>query len=116
MSACDIGVMTWRPRARAARGGSCLVFKSSGSIPLYAYRELVRLVIEGSGSRTALVPAPFLVWEVLAAVTALLPSTPLTRDQVKLMKRDNVVGRGALTLGDLGIRPVALEEVLADCI
>ena len=87
-----------------------------GGPRVYAYRELVRLVIEGSGSRTALVPIPFPMWEVLAAVTALHPSPPLTRDQVKLMKRDNVVGREALTLGDLGIRPVALEEVLTDCI
>ena len=87
-----------------------------GGPRVYAYRDLVRLVLDRAGTRTALVPVPFLVWDVLAATLSLLPSPPITRDQVKLMKRDNVVGREALALSDLGIRPVALEEVLSDCI
>ena len=87
-----------------------------GGPRVYAYRELVRLVIERVNSRTALIPVPFLVWETLAAVLALHPNPPLTRDQVKLMKHDNVVGREALSLGDLGVRPVPLEEVLPDCV
>ncbi len=36
----------------------------------------------------------------------------MTRDQVKLMKSDNVVGEAALTLVDLGIEPTSVEEVL----
>ena len=62
------------------------------------------------------IPIPFLVWNILAAVTAFHPDPPLTRDQVKLMSRDNVVGRQALTLEDLGIRPTPVEEVLSACI
>ena len=85
-----------------------------GGPRVYAYEELVRLVIERVGRRTALLPVPFLVWDVLARVLALHPNPPLTRDQVKLMKRDNVVGREALTLDNLGIRPVLLEEVLPE--
>ena len=73
-------------------------------------------MLEQMARRTVMIPVPFLVWDILAAVTALLPDPPLTRDQVKLMKRDNVVGGQALTLGDLGIRPIPLEEVLPDCI
>ena len=87
-----------------------------GGPRVYAYKELVRLVLERVGGRTALIPVPFLVWDLLAAVMTLHPNPPLTRDQVKLMKRDNVVGRQALTLGDLGIRPVPLEEALPECI
>ena len=87
-----------------------------GGPRVYAYEELVRLVIEGIDRRRALVPVPFLVWDVLAAVAALLPNPPLTRDQVKLMRRDNVVGSEALTLADLGIRPVVLKEALPDYI
>ena len=87
-----------------------------GGPRIYAYVELVRLVLERVGRRTALLPIPFLVWDILAAGLALHPNSPLTRDQVKLMKRDNVVGRDALTLNDLGIRPVLLEEVLPQCI
>jgi hypothetical protein len=43
---------------------------------------------------------------------AFLPNPPLTRDQVKLMKRDNVVKGKELTLQDLGISPVSVEEIL----
>ena len=87
-----------------------------GGPRVYPYRQLVRLVLDEVGARTALVPVPFLAWDVLACGLALLPNPPLTRDQVKLMKRDNVVGRDALILSDLGIRPVPLEEALPDCI
>ena len=87
-----------------------------GGPRVYAYEELVRLVLERVDRRTTLIPVPFIVWDVLAAVMTLHPNPPLTRDQVKLMRRDNVVGGQALTLGDLGVRPVPLEEVLSDCI
>ena len=30
------------------------------------------------------------------------------------MKRDNVVAKSARTLGDLGVAPIALEDVLPD--
>ena len=93
----------------------CRVYELGGP-RVYAYRELVRLVLEGIGRRTVMIPVPFLVWDILAAVTAFHPDPPLTRDQVKLMSRDNVVGRQALTLEDLGIRPTPVEEVLSACI
>ena len=84
--------------------------------PGSGYRDLVRLVLDRTGARTALVPVPFLVWDGLACGMALLPNPTLTHDQVKRMKRDYVVGREALELGDLGIRPILLEEALPDCI
>ena len=43
---------------------------------------------------------------------AILPSPPLTADQVELLKRDNVVSTGALTLAMLGITPTAVEAIL----
>jgi len=44
-----------------------------------------------------------------------LEKTPwplLTRDQVKLLKGDNVVGSGALGLDALGVTPTPLEAIL----
>ena len=87
-----------------------------GGPRVYTYRELVRSVIERIGRRPPAIPVPFPVWDVLAAAMNLLPDPPLTRDQVKLMKRDNVVGERAWTMSDLDIRPVPLEDVLTDCI
>ncbi len=60
-----------------------------------------------------MVPVPFFVWGTLAAVMAFFPNPPLTRDQVKLMKQDNVIEGNELTLEDLGISPVSVEEILS---
>ena len=87
-----------------------------GGPRVYTYRELVRSVVERVGGRPVTVPVPFPVWHMLAAAMTLLPEPPLTLDQVKLMRRDNVVAERAWTLSDLAIRSVPLEEVLADCI
>ena len=87
-----------------------------GGPRIYAYKELVRLVRDRVAGRALVVPFPFLAWDVLAAVMATHPNPPLTRDQVTLMKRDNVVSQQASTLDDLGIRPVSVEEAMPTCI
>ena len=94
---------------------ACRVYELGGP-QVYAYRELVQLVLGHVGRRKAVIPVPFLVWDILARLMALHPNPPLTRDQVKLLKQDNVVGEQALTLEDLGVLPVPVEEVLLDCI
>ena len=60
-----------------------------------------------------MVPVPFFLWDILAAFMAFFPSPPLTRDQVKLMKQDNVIKGNELTLENLGISPVSVEEILS---
>jgi NADH dehydrogenase len=44
----------------------------------------------------------------------LFTNTLITRDQVKLLGRDNVVAPGARGLADLGIAPTAMEAVLPE--
>ncbi len=83
-----------------------------GGPRIYTYKALMSLVLEHVGKRRALVPVPFFVWDALAALLSGLANPPLTRDQVKLMKSDNVVGETALKLKDLGIDPTPVEEVL----
>ncbi len=57
-------------------------------------------------------PIPFWLAEIQAAFLELLPVPPLTRDQVRLLGRDNVVSEGARTLEDLGLTATAIEMVL----
>ncbi len=83
-----------------------------GGPRVYTYKALVQLVLKQLDRRRVLVPVPFFVWDTLAALMAVRPNPPLTRDQVKLMKRDNVIEGEALTLEDLGIGPVSVEEIL----
>jgi NADH dehydrogenase len=82
-----------------------------GGPRVYTYEALVRLVLEQTGRRRLLLPVPYAVWHALAAVTAPLPRRPISRDQVKLMQKDNVVSPGALTFADLGITPSPLEAI-----
>ena len=44
----------------------------------------------------------------------LIHNSVLTRDQVRLLRHDNVVSEGALGLADLGITPTDMEAVLDD--
>ena len=83
-----------------------------GGPRIYTYKALMNLVLEHVGKRRVLVPVPFFVWDTLVALLSVLANPPLTRDQVKLMKSDNVVGETALTLEDLGIDPTPVDEVL----
>ncbi len=83
-----------------------------GGPRIYTYRALLELTLDRVEKRRLLVPVPFFIWDSLAALLAYLANPPLTRDQVILMKRDNVVGGRALTLDDLGIRPTPVEEIL----
>jgi NADH dehydrogenase len=82
-----------------------------GGPRVYSYKALVQLVLEQTGRRRLLLPVPYVAWNALAALTAPLPRPPISRDQVKLMQKDNVVSPGALTFADLGITPTALEAV-----
>ena len=83
-----------------------------GGPRVYTYKALLQLVLKQAGKRRLLVPFPFFLWDILAALMAVLPNPPLTRDQVTLMKGDNVVDGKALTLEDLGIAPASVEEIL----
>ena len=76
----------------------------------YTYRELLEMLQKTEKRKRRLLPVPFLIWETLAAVATLLPNPPLTRDQVTLMRDDNVVSAGTNTFQDLGITPRSLEE------
>ena len=65
-------------RVLADPSTQCRVYEIGGP-QVYAYKELVQLVLEGIGRRTVMIPVPFLVWDILAAVTAFHPDPPLTR-------------------------------------
>ena len=83
-----------------------------GGPRVYDFKTLMALMLSEIHRRRLLVPLPFVVAAVQATLLELLPVPPLTRDQVKLLARDSVVGPGALGLRDLGLAPTALEPIL----
>ncbi len=86
-----------------------------GGSRVYTYREIIEAVLDYRGRRRVLLPIPFGMWTLQAKLLALVPNPPLTEDQVILMRDDNVVGAGVLTLEDLGITPRDLVAMLPVC-
>ncbi|MCH8503888.1 MAG: complex I NDUFA9 subunit family protein [Ectothiorhodospiraceae bacterium] len=81
-----------------------------GGARAYSYRETLELVLEEQHRRRMLLPVPFAVWKLLAALASVLPNPPLTRDQVILMRQDNIPGEAVGTFADLGIEPRDLRS------
>jgi uncharacterized protein YbjT (DUF2867 family) len=84
-----------------------------GGPEVLSFRELMELLLrEIRRPHVALVPVPFGVARLLAWGLEFAPGGMLTRDQVVLLRRDNVVGGAALSLYELGIQPTPLASVL----
>lgn len=83
-----------------------------GGPEVLSYREILERVMRAQGLRKPLLPVPFAVWRLLAAMAGCLPNPPLTRDQVLLMQQDNVAGTEVGHVDDLGILPRSLQEGL----
>jgi NADH dehydrogenase len=83
-----------------------------GGPKVYTLRELLELLLAEIRRKRRFVDLSFGLAGALARLMAVLPNPPLTRDQVELLRSDNIVGPGALGLASLGIAPTAVEAVL----
>ncbi len=87
-----------------------------GGPGVYSFRDLMEIMLHHIQRSRALVPIPFPVAQamgaVLQGVARIGLKPPLTRDQVELLKSDNVAAAGAPGLADLGVEPTTLESVL----
>ena len=83
-----------------------------GGPQVYSFKELMELLLAAIGRRRLLLPLPFALAELQGAVLELLPVPPLTRDQVRLLRHDNVVTAGAPGLAELGITPTSVEVII----
>ena len=83
-----------------------------GGPKVYTFRELIQLLLDEIRRKRLLANLPFGLAAAQARLMSILPSPPLTPDQVELLKRDNVVSSSALTLSTLGITPTAVEAIL----
>ena len=83
-----------------------------GGPTTYTFKQLLQLILRETGRNRALIPIPFALASLKAAFLQLLPTPLLTMDQVRLLKKDNVVSSTAAGLGDLGITPTSVEAVI----
>jgi NADH dehydrogenase len=85
-----------------------------GGPRIYSFRELLQLMLAEIGRKRWLCTLPFALASLQGAIFQSIPfiKPPITADQVKLLKRDNVVGPQAAGFKELGITPSALEPIL----
>ena len=87
-----------------------------GGPSVYTFRALMELMLAEIGKSRALAPIPFPIAGVIGKAGDFLAKAglapPITADQVEMLKSDNVVTPGALSLSDLGIAPQALEPII----
>jgi len=88
-----------------------------GGPEVLTMRESIALILRVIDRHPALVPLPFALAKLKAAVLQFAPGDfKLTPDQVELLKTDNVVSDAAkaagLTLEGLGVQPESMEAIL----
>lgn len=83
-----------------------------GGPEVYTYEELLRELAHLLDTKVRLLPVPYAAWYVLAAVGERLPLIPITRNQVDLMRHDNVASPDKPGLAELGVDRTEMEEVV----
>jgi uncharacterized protein YbjT (DUF2867 family) len=101
---------------QAARGR---VFELGGP-SVYTFRELMDYILKTIDRPRLLIPLPFPVASLMGFFGEMFGALPfvepfLTRDQVTLLKQDNVVGAGGEGLGridEFGVTPESIEAIV----
>lgn len=86
-----------------------------GGPTVYTFKDLMGIMLREIRRRRWLVPVPWGAAEALGGMLEKVPlvDPPLTRDQVEMLKRDNVVSGTLPGLADLGVtRPTAVEVIV----
>ena len=83
-----------------------------GGPDIFSFRRLMEMTLMHIQRRRLLVPVPFFALSCGATIAGLLPNPPITVDQVRLLKSDNIVSEGVRTLRDLGVTPTSVDAVL----
>jgi uncharacterized protein YbjT (DUF2867 family) len=87
-----------------------------GGPSVKSFRQILEYILAETGRKRPLVPIPFPIAELQGRILGLLPKPLLTRDQVLMLKSDNVVSEAAKhegrTLEGFGITPDSVEAIV----
>ncbi len=85
-----------------------------GGPKVWTFRELLQWILQETRRNRPLLEIPMGLASIQARLGELLPGKPLTRDQLLLLGRDNVVAPGAKGLQGLGITPTPIELIVPE--
>jgi NADH dehydrogenase len=83
-----------------------------GGPRVMSMRQVLRYILDVTGRRRPMIALPEGFVRLQARLGELLPTPPLTRDQLILLGKDNVVSPDALGFQALGIEPKAVEAIV----
>ncbi len=84
-----------------------------GGLGVFSFKEIMELVLAETGRQRLLGPVPLGLANFYAWFLEKLPVPLLTRDQIAMLRTDNVVGAGALGFADLGLEATPIEGVVS---
>lgn len=85
---------------------------SLGGPQVFSFAQLLAKMAGVCRRKPILLPVPFAAAKVLAFFLERLPHPLLTRDQVEMLRSDNIVPNGAPGLAELAVAPHALDTIL----
>jgi uncharacterized protein YbjT (DUF2867 family) len=77
-----------------------------------SFKSLLQRMLKMINKKRILMPLPFPLAHLMASVMEFIPGKPLTRDQVEMLKSDNVVAQNALAFKDLGLEATLIDDVV----
>lgn len=102
--------------ATAGRAGEPGTIYELGGPDVQTFTQLLQFILATIERKRLLVPIPYALAQMQAALLQLLPTPPLTPDQVQLLKRDNVVSANAdrerRTFAAFGIDPASMMAIV----
>ncbi len=96
------------------RGVNGKIFELCGP-EVYSLRELTEMMLQELGWKRLLIDVPQPVAGIMARLMQLLPTPPLTQDQLILLKQDNVASSKDAFPAIFG-KPAALADILPACL
>lgn len=83
-----------------------------GGPEVLSLNDLLERMMDHTTVHRPIMPLPFGLAKLMAFFMGILPTPPLTMDQVELLKSDNVVTKGAKGFKALGVSPTGIDGIL----
>ena len=83
-----------------------------GGPQVMTFREAMAYIIKQIKRKRLLLPVPHGVMTLAATAMSILPAAPVTRDQLNLLKVDNVASADLPGLEELGIQPTPIDLIV----
>ena len=83
-----------------------------GGPEVWTLRQLLEIMMSYTGVKRSIIDLPPWLAAIPATLTGWLPNPPITLDQIRMLRRDNVVGEGAAGFEKLGLTPSPIQVVL----